>query len=294
MHIRLLGTAAGGGFPQWNCNCQCCAIARRDPSRAKPRTQSSVAVSGDGKRWLLLNASPDVRAQIESFPALLPTSEEVRGTSIAGVCLTDADLDHTLGLLILREGPPLTVYATKYVEAALREQLNLGSVLSNYAGIEWREPNGEVAGLRFSAFAVPGSGPRYARTLSQEPAVVGYRFVDSSTQGRLVYIPHIAAFDDAVMSQLRECDVLLIDGTCWSDDEIPSCGVSQTTAREMGHLPVGGEDGSLRFTASLPIKRRIYVHLNNTNPMLLEDSLERREVEDAGAEIGFDGMNIQI
>jgi pyrroloquinoline quinone biosynthesis protein B len=314
MRVRLLGTAAGGGFPQWNCNCACCRLARSDSSRARPRTQSSVAISAgdgsdDGAAWFLLNCSPDVRTQIESFPPLVPRDEAVRGTSIEGVLLTDADLDHTLGLFVLREGPPpMPVYATPVIRGALSDGLRLDEVMSHYAGIKWREPPGRPAplrradggesGLSVSAFAVPGTAPRYARQhdeVTSSVAVVGYRIIDRSTGGHLVYAPHVGAVDDSLLKQLGDSDLLLLDGTCWSDDELRRAGVSDTTtARQMGHLPVGGEDGSMRRIAPLAIKRKVYLHLNNTNPMLIEDSSERREVESRGIEVGFDGMEFAL
>lgn len=305
MQVRLLGTAAGGGFPQWNCGCPNCEGVRRGTVRARPRTQSCTAVSADGRRWFLLNASPDIRFQIESFVPLLPPGT-VRGTPIQGILVTNADLDHTLGLLLLREGGRLPVHATSSVQRALDEGLHLTEVLDCYGGVEWRRPpaslaplvcaDGTSSGLSYAAFAVPGKLPRYweGRASPSGEDAVGYRFVDESTGGRLVYVPGLAARDQDVLTRLQDADALLLDGTFWSDDEMRIVGAGKVSAREMGHLPVGSADGSLSALASLPAARKIYVHINNTNPMLREDSPERRAVEKAGAEVGWDGLEFTL
>ncbi|HEY7311617.1 MAG TPA: pyrroloquinoline quinone biosynthesis protein PqqB [Gemmataceae bacterium] len=305
MHVHLLGTAAGGGFPQWNCGCFNCDGVRRGTIRARPRTQSCAAVSAEGRYWFLLNASPDVRVQIESFAPLLPRGT-VRGTPIQGILVTSADLDHTLGLLMLREGGRLSVHATSSTRRALDEGLRLTEVLDRYGGVDWRSPpanlapltcaDGTLSGLRYAAFPVPGKLPRYLedRTSSSGDDAVGYQLVDESTGGRLVYVPGLAALDVDVLSQLRDADVLLLDGTFWSDDEMRSVGAGGPSARAMGHLPVGSEDGSLAALSSLPAVRKIYVHINNTNPMLREDSPERGTVERAGVEVGWDGLEFTL
>jgi pyrroloquinoline quinone biosynthesis protein B len=306
MRVRLLGTAAGGGFPQWNCNCANCRAARAGTGRAQPRTQSCVALSADGRRWFLLNASPDVRIQIESFPPLLPAPEAARGTGVAGVLLTNADLDHTLGLLILREGRPLPIHATPAVRRSLSGGLLLDSVLDCYCGVEWHEPPTELAplpaadgapsGLRYAAFALPGKPPRYREQAAAPTGgdCIGYRFVDEATGGRLICLPDAAALDAPALAQLRDCDAFLLDGTFWSENEMQTMGAGTTPASRMGHLPVGGPNGSLARIAPLPVPRKIYVHINNTNPMLLADSPERAEVEAAGVAIGWDGMEIAL
>ncbi|HTU20571.1 MAG TPA: pyrroloquinoline quinone biosynthesis protein PqqB [Gemmataceae bacterium] len=305
MQVRLLGTAAGGGFPQWNCGCVNCEGVRRGTIRARPRTQSCVAVSADGRRWFLLNASPDVRVQIESFAPLLPRGS-VRGTGIQGIVLTNADLDHTLGLLVLREGGRLSVHATSSVRRALDEGLHLSEVLDRYGGVDWRQPptsaaplacaDGTLSGLSYAAFPVPGKLPRYreGRASPSGEDTVGYQLVDESTGKRLVYVPGLAALDRDVLTRLQTADVVLLDGTFWSDDEMRTAGAGSTSAREMGHLPVGSEDGSLTTLASLPAARKIYVHINNTNPILREDSPERQAVENAGVEVGWDGMEFTL
>ncbi len=305
MHVRLLGTAAGGGFPQWNCGCLNCEGVRRGTVRARPRTQSCVAVSADGRRWFLLNASPDVRVQIESFAPLLPYGT-IRGSAIQGILVTSADLDHTLGLLVLREGGRLSIHATSSVRRALDEGLRLTEVLDRYGGLDWRRPpaslapltcaDGTLSGLSYAAFPVPGKLPRYreGRASPSGEDTVGYQLVDEATGGRLVYVPGLAALDGDVLTRLRDADALLLDGTFWSDEEMRIVGADGASARAMGHLPVGSEDGSLIAVASLPAVRKIYVHINNTNPMLRDDSPQRRAVEKAGTEVGWDGLEFRL
>ena len=302
MRVRLLGTSAGGGFPQWNCRCRNCQGVRSGALRARPRTQSCVAVSADERRWFLLNASPDIRLQIESLAPLLP-SHDTRGSNIEAVLLTNADLDHTLGLFVIREGQPLCVYAAAGVQRALDEGLRLSPVLERYCGIEWREPSldlaplrcrdGSPSGLLVSAFPLPGKSPRYLENNQDVPST-GYRLVDQRTGGRLVFMPDLSALAGEALAQARDCDVLLLDGTFWSDDEMRRAGVGDNTAGKMGHLPVGGPAGSLQIIRALSAPRKIYLHINNTNPMLIEDCPEHQEVIAAGVEIGYDGMELTL
>jgi pyrroloquinoline quinone biosynthesis protein B len=306
MRVRLLGTAAGGGFPQWNCNCANCHGVRTGTLRARPRTQSCAAISADGRRWFLLNASPDIRFQIEAFTPLLPPTDTVRGTRLEGILLTNADLDHVLGLLVLREGLRLTVHATPRVRYALSEGLGVASTLTCYCGLDLHEPpaglspllcaDGSPSGLSYAALPVPGKPPRYLEgRVSPAPGdVVAYRFVDETTGGRLLFMPDVAALDGVALSHMSNCEALLFDGTFWSEDEMQVMGVGTTPAAKMGHLPVGGPDGSLNQIASLPVSRRIYVHINNTNPILIEDSVERLAVESAGVEVGSDGLEFTL
>jgi len=305
MRVHLLGTAAGGAFPQWNCNCRNCRWARTVHGRTGARTQSCVAVSSDLSRWFLVNASPDIRIQLESFPPSWPPSEFLRGTAIAGVLLTNADLDHTLGLFNLRESGPIVVHASDAVRRTLVEGINIDAVLSSYHGIEWRKPpavlaplryqDGSASGIQYSAFEVSGRPPRYQMDATASAgAVVGYRFVDGTTGGRLVVIPALAAFDDSVAMEADNSDVLLLDGTFFDEDEMRRAGVGTATATEMGHLAVGGAYGSLARIAPMFHVLRVYIHINNTNPMLLEESSERAAVEAVGVKIGFDGMQFSL
>jgi pyrroloquinoline quinone biosynthesis protein B len=311
MRVALLGTAAGGAFPQWNCHCGNCRVARGGSGRAIKRTQSCIAVSADEKRWFLVNASPDVGMQIESFPPLLSpggvnaggvnAGGAIRGSAIAGILLTNADLDHTLGLFRLREGSKLIVHATNPVRQSLAGGLNVEAVLNCYCGVEWREPprellplrdgGGRGSGLQYAAFDVPGKPPRYRAGISHASGeAVGYRIVDESSGGRLVVIPDLAGFDETVLREIAGADILLLDGTFFSEDEMRRSGAGTALACEMGHVPVGGADGSLAQIEKFRDITRVYVHINNTNPMLLEDSPERGQVEAAGAIVGADGM----
>jgi len=297
MWLRVLGSAAGGGFPQWNCVCPPCRAVRDGSRPARPRTQSSVAVSADRRRWTLLNASPDVRAQLGSCPDLHP--DGTGEVPLQAVLLTDAELDHTLGLLLLREGGGLVVHATEATRDTLYDGTALLRTLEAYCPVQWRPvvPGADVPlgdGLSYRAFDVPttkrprfGSGPREGR-------VVGYRLTDERSGRALVHLPVLQELTPAVCAQLEDCACLLVDGTCWSDDELVRLGRGSRTAREMGHLPISGPGGSLEQLAALPIERRVYVHVNNTNPILLEDSPERRAVEERGLEVAVDGLELEV
>ncbi len=304
MFVRLLGTAAGGGFPQWNCNCALCREVRSGRSGTSPRSQSSATVSADGKSWFLLNASPDIRHQIEAFPKLLSPRDHVRGTSIEAVLLTNADLDHVLGIFILREGGVLPLHAPPGVRKALDEGLRISEVLKAYGGVSWTEPpstlkallksNGSESGLLYEAFEVPGKLPRYAGSKFEKGSAVGYRLVDPRTKGRLVFLPDTAGLIGPVSEKLKDCDALLLDGTFWDEDEMKKTGTGTLTASQMAHMPLGGPQGSLEILRNLPIKRKIYLHINNTNPILNESSPQHRQVKEAGVEVGTDGMEFEI
>jgi pyrroloquinoline quinone biosynthesis protein B len=306
MRVRLLGTAAGGGFPQWNCNCCNCQGLRTGQLRAQARTQCSVALSADGERWFLLNASPDVRAQIAAFPPLWPPASGRRGTAIEAILLTDADLDHTLGLFTLREGSALTIYATATVQRALSKGLALPAALAHYCRLEWREParvltplltaDGQPSGLRYLAIPLEGKAPRYLGERGwPEPGYrVGYCFIDDQTAGCLLFLPGLATFEAHLEPYLFTCDALLLDGTFWSEHELEEQGVGTLTAGQMGHLPIGGPAGSLAYLTRLPIRHRIYIHINNTNPILVENSPQHAAVRAAGVEVGWDGQELDL
>jgi pyrroloquinoline quinone biosynthesis protein B len=296
MWLRVLGSAAGGGFPQWNCGCPVCRAVREGTRPACSRTQSSVAVSSDYRHWYLLNASPDLRVQIESFPALYPHG---RTTPLRAVLLTDAELDHTLGLLLLREARALEVHATPAVHETLCTGTSLLRTLERYCAVEWRPvaPGHDVplaGGLSYRAFDVPTKKRARFGPAGERGRVVGYRLIDQRSGRAAVYLPGVGELTPQVSEQLEDCACLLFDGTCWQDDELISLGLAAKTAREMGHLPISGPDGSLKRLSSLPIERRIYVHINNTNPILLEDSDERRTVEEHGLEVGVDSWEIRV
>ncbi|HEY6582653.1 MAG TPA: pyrroloquinoline quinone biosynthesis protein PqqB [Rubrobacter sp.] len=295
--MRVLGSAAGGGFPQWNCGCPRCRAVRDGSRPCRSRTQSSVAVSADYQRWFLLNASPDIRAQIESFPALHPNG--IRDSPVRTVLLTDAELDHTLGLLLLREADNIEIHATAAVRETLLEGTSLLQTLGAYTGVEWRPVNTgkEVSlgdSLSYLAFEVPTNKMARFGTGEGGESVVGYRITDAHSGRALVYIPGAQQLTASVREQLQDCSCLLFDGTCWQDDELVRLGIAKKTSRDMGHLPISGSDGSLKPLAPLPIERKIYIHINNTNPILIEDSPERRTVEEHGFEVAADGLELEI
>ena len=296
MWLRVLGSAAGGGFPQWNCACPGCRAVREGSRPCRPRTQSSVAVSADRRRWFLLNASPDVRTQIESFPAMHPRGD--RATPLEAVLLTDAELDHTLGLLLLREGRGVDLHATEAVRDTLTNGTALLRTLEAYCPVRWHlvVPGADASlgdGLSYRAFDVPTTKrPRFGSG-TEKGRVVGYRLTDERSGRSAIYLPGVQALMP-VRDQLDDCACLLVDGTCWRDDELVQLGLAGKTAREMGHLPIDGPGGSLEQLAPLPIDRKIYIHINNTNPILLEDSPERRTVEQHGMEVAMDGLELRI
>jgi pyrroloquinoline quinone biosynthesis protein B len=295
--VRVLGAAAGGGFPQWNCGCPQCRTVRNGSRPCRPRTQSSVAVSADYRRWFLLNASPDIRAQIESFPPLHPNG--VRDSPLQAVLLTDGELDHTLGLLLLREAGDIEVHGTAAVHETLCKGTSLLQTLGVYTRVEWRTvvTGTEVSladGLTYRAFQVPTNKRARFGTGEGGETVIGYRITDGPTGRALVYLPGAQELTASVRAHLEDCACLLFDGTCWQDDELIRLGIAPKTSRDMGHLPISGADGSLKQLASLPIERKIYIHINNTNPVLLEDAPERRIVEEHGLEVAADGLEMEI
>jgi pyrroloquinoline quinone biosynthesis protein B len=302
MHVILLGTAAGGGFPQWNCWCPPCRAARRSPERARARTQSSAAVSADGRRWFLLDASPDVREQLARLPGQEP--EGVRHVPVEGIVLTDAELDHTLGIPLLREARHLALYST----AAVREVLECDShllpttrafadVTANElelgAPVALRHRDGSPSGLTAEAWPVEGDPPRFARR-DRAGHTVGLTVRDAATGGALAFVPGCGALTPETVAHLADAALVLFDGTCWSDDELIALGVANVTATRLGHVPIAGPQGSLARLAELPSRRTVYTHINNTNPILLEDSAERRAVLEAGLDVGADGMTFAL
>lgn len=306
MRIRVLGAAAGGGFPQWNCGCPNCRGLRAGHIRATPRTQESVAVSADGERWVLLNASPEIRQQLESFSALRPRAP--RHWPVDAIVLTNGDLDHTLGLLSLRESHPLAVYATERVRRGFTEGNVLYRTLERFPDqVRWRvlQPGREVAlagvdgqgsGLLVEAVAVPGKLPIHLESLGAgDPADnIGLKIREVATGRRLAYFPAAGGLTAEVREALADADCVFFDGTFWSSDELPALGLGTKRAEDMAHLPVGGSAGSLAALRGLPAPRRIYIHINNTNPLLRDDSMERKEAEAAGWEIATDGMEVML
>jgi pyrroloquinoline quinone biosynthesis protein B len=289
VRVRVLGAAAGGGFPQWNCVCSGCRAARSEPARAKPRTHSSVAVRAPSGRWLLINASPDVADQLETLYDDGPAE-------LAAVVLTDAELDHTLGLLRLREHEtPLTVVATPYVRRVLSVDFPIDSVLSHWAGVIWRDllPGAgpiDIDGLMVEALSTGVKGPRFAASRSDEQAVVAIVVGPAA----LVCAPAVERIDSALESALCAAGCVLFDGTCWTDDELLSVRAGGRTATQMGHLPLSGPSGSLHTLRALDVRRVVLIHVNNTNPVLLDDSPERAALQSMGVEIAQDGLELAL
>jgi pyrroloquinoline quinone biosynthesis protein B len=295
--VRILGSAAGGGFPQWNCRCPTCEAARAG-ARARPRTQSSLAIRGADGPWFLVNASPDARAQLEAITDR--DVDGVRAPPIAGVLLTDAEIDHTAGLLLLRESAtPVRVYGAEGVEAALRHGYPVLSILERYCGLEWQTLQPERArrlegsSLTVEPFDVGGDAPRYLDGSGVELEASGFVFRDR-TGGVITYVPGLARLDADVLARFAGSDLVLVDGTFWRDDELARLGISARSARDMGHLPLSGPGGTLEVLARLERPRKALVHINNTNPILLEDSPERAAVLRAGVEVAYDGLEVEL
>lgn len=306
MKIRVLGSAAGGGFPQWNCNCRNCSGWRNGTLRAAPRTQSSIAVAGTHPAaWALVNVSPDILAQLKAHPELQP-ARAPRDTGIAAIVLVDAQIDHTAGLFMLRESTrPLAVWCTDAAYADLTGGNPIFRVLGHYCGIDRRRMAcaGEefsvegVPGVRWRALAVaakaaPYSPHRAAPVAGDNVALV----ISDATSGRsAVYAPGLGTIEPGLWSALEAAACVLVDGTFWSNEEMMAQGLSAKLARDLGHLPQSGAGGMLEWLAKLPpATRRILIHVNNTNPILDEDSPERAALERAGVEVAWDGMEIAL
>ncbi len=310
MKILVLGAAAGGGFPQWNCNCTVCATARRDPDLARPRTQSSLAISATGERWFLLNASPDLRQQILENEPLWPSGEAKRGSGIAGVVLTNGDVDHVCGLVNLRESQQLNLYATGRILDALGssvvfdvlnpEFVQRQQILPNEA-FSPIDPLTNEAELVIRPFAVPGKVALYLENDvagenfgSQPEDTIGLEISNSDQTEKFYYVPGCADVSAPLADTLRDAAVVFFDGTLWQDEEMIEAGVGVKTGKRMGHMSMSGAEGSLAAFSNLNVSRKIFIHINNTNPVLLEKSVERAEAEAAGWEISYDGMEISL
>jgi pyrroloquinoline quinone biosynthesis protein B len=295
MRVRIIGSAAGGGFPQWNCNCPVCAGARE--GRATPRSQSSIVIRSGDEPWYLVNASPDLLGQLAELPT--DRSSGMRSNPIAGVVLTDGEIDHTAGLLLLRESSaPLRVYSTVAVRDALTERYPLLTMLERYSGVDWRELRpGEATPLEGSSLAVEtfptgGDAPLYMGD-APGPSAIGLTVRDSAGGGTLVYVPAIEELDETVSARLAEGDVVLADGTFFRHDDLVALGLGERDSWAMGHAPLTGEGGTLDALSALDARVAL-VHINNTNPMLLEDSPERLEVEGRGLVVSYDGLEMDV
>lgn len=309
MYVKILGSGAGGSFPQWNCGCRNCSSLRAGKFNGKARTQTQVAVSKDGRSWFLLGASPDLRVQIEAAPELHPR-DGIRQSPIAGVVLTNADIDHVLGLLLLRELQPFCVYATASIRRILVEDNSMFAMLNRVPDqVRWADI---VPGQTFSLDTVRGiaSGltcepvpldTRYAAYLTKEraaqlvpqEALLGL-IVESPSGKRMAFMPAVPHVDDALLQRLDSSDLVLFDGTFWSDDELIQVQGSGHTARQMGHIPLSSPEGSLQELARLKRPRRVFLHINNTNPILDTSSPQHAEVLAAGWQVAEDGWQIEL
>lgn len=296
LRLIVLGAAAGGGLPQWNCGCANCAAARA--GRIPAMTQSSVAVSADGERWLLLNASPDVRQQMAATPALHPRA--LRGSPVEAVLLTNGDVDHVAGLLTLRERTPFALYATPEIHAVLRDNDIFAVLDPELVGRRDVAPGEEfrpLPGLAVSLFPVPGKAPLYREGAAPDTRALGGQTVGVAIRAgaaRAFYIPGCAAMTAALAARLRGAPLVLFDGTVWRDDEMVAGGTGAKTGGRMGHMAMDGPEGSIAAFAGLEVGRKVFVHTNNTNPVLDPASPERAAAEAAGWEIGRDGMELAL
>ena len=310
MIIKILGSAAGGGFPQWNCNGMHSANVRAGKNGYRPRLQSSLAVSADGTNWVLLNASPDLRQQINDTPELHPSKDGgLRNSPIKAVVVTNADVDHITGLINLREGQPFSIYGSERVLATLnansifnvcapdkvpRNTLPMDKPLAlTGAGID--------LGLTVEAFTVPGKialflekGGANANYGSRDGDTIGLKVTAAKSGKSFYYIPGCAEVDPPLADRIEGASLIFLDGTLFTDDEMVAQGLSQKTGQRMGHISISGPNGSIAALEPLNIKRRIYVHINNSNPVLDEMSEARKVAENAGWEVGYDGMEVRL
>jgi pyrroloquinoline quinone biosynthesis protein B len=304
MRIFVLGSGAGGGFPQWNCNCPNCSGLRAGKIRAGARTQSSLAISDAGEDWVLINASPDLRAQLEFCPKLQP-ARRVRDTALVAVVIVDAQIDHSTGLMTLREHTQrLPVYCTPSVHSDLTTGYPLLNVLEHYCGVDWHPIDAigrtafkipELPTIEIEPVPLPGEAPPYSprRHRPAEDDTIGLSILDLDSGKRCFYAPGLGDWTEPVIAEAARADCILIDGTLWKDDELEARGAAEKTGREMGHLAQSGAGGILERL--IPLRaRKILIHINNTNPILDEDSPERAKLEAAGIEVAYDGMEIEL
>ena len=303
MKIRVLGSGAGGAFPQWNCNCHNCHRLRHKQINATSRTQSSIAVSTDNRNWLLFNTSPDILKQLEEFPAIQP-KEGVRDTGIKAILLIDSQIDHSTGLLMLREGKPLDVYCTEMVKQDLSTGFPIFKMLDDYCtvnhhpipfdGSSFTVPG--IDDLRFYTQALKSKAPPYSphRNNPHEGDNIGVVIEQISTGKKVFYSPGLGEIEPHVMEAMQNSDCLMVDGTFWTNDEMCTQNISPKKAREIGHLPQSGEGGMIEVLETVKNTRKILIHINNTNPILDEDSDQRKVLNNAGIEVAYDGLEIDL
>lgn len=302
MRIRILGSAAGGRFPQWNCGCGNCVAVRVGKFPGKARTQAQLALSADGSSWFLAGASPDLAFQIESSTDLHPRA--LRDSPVAGVVLGSADLDHVVGLLLLRELQPLRVYAAPSILRILREENSMFRMLNrNETQVVWTSMNpnglfpllsteGRSSGLQCEVHYLSGRYPKYTKVADLAPdEATAALFFESASGKRIAYIPVLDKLNDALLKKIHGADVLLFDGTFWSNDELRRVQGDGETAHEMGHIPV---EETMRLLEGIEVGRKMFIHLNNTNPILNEASLEYQAVRQAGWEVAEDNWQVEL
>jgi len=307
VQISILGAAAGGGLPQWNCRCSNCVLARAGSPLVDPLTQSSIAISSDGKDWFLLNVSPDIREQIHSFPPLTPPGDSPRGTGIAGCVLTDAEIDHVSGLIFLREGTPFQMYSTPVVRQWLTDAFPIEPMLSAFAPRPWDElvfgdsvnlqsASGTKSALWVEPIDLSPHPPIYVGNYDGDAAgsVIALKVEDRATGGKMLYAPGVEAMTPQLDQAARDADLVLFDGTFWSLTEMVDQGLSTRNALDMGHMPISGNGGSLSWFKELPATTKAFIHINNTNPILNNSTPEFEAIEAAGLAIASDGEEYEI
>ena len=298
LRVRVLGAAAGGGFPQWNCGCRNCCSVRDGKQGFTPRTQSSIAVTGDNGDWALLNASPDLRAQILQSPAFFPNSNEHRHSPIKRVVVTNGDIDHIAGLLTLREVQPFDLIATAEIHSVIAQNAifnALNAAVVNRIPVQLDKPFELMGGITATLFPVPGKVPLFMEDDNVQTDLVGEQTVgvELEAYGKTAfYIPGCATLTDDLRARLSGAQLVFFDGTLWDDDEMIQQKVGHKTGTRMGHISMNGPQGSIAAFANLDIGRKVFIHINNTNPVLDDNSRQRKAAEAAGWEIAFDGMEI--
>ena len=311
MKVLVLGSAAGGGFPQWNCNCSNSSEARKNPKRAIPRTQSSIAVSADdGKNWFLFNASPDLRQQINDNVSLQPKNG-IRHSPILGAFITNGDIDHIAGLLNLRESHPLSIYATKKVLSILNTNTVFNVLNPDFVDrrevslnktILLKDKENNSSGIEVEVFPVPGKIALFLEDKNKgnnfgtdEEDTIGLKIMDSKSKKFFYYLPACAEITENLKKKLEGAPLVFFDGTLWTDDEMLSTNVGvKKTGQRMGHMSMSGKNGTIEIFKDLTVKKKIFIHINTTNPALLEDSKERKKINEEGWEVSYDGMEVNL
>jgi len=304
MYVHVLGSGAGGGFPQWNCNCVNCKGVRDGSVKATPRTQSSIAVSANGDDWILFNTSPDIKKQMDDFPAFQP-GRKVRDTAIAAIVIVDAQIDHSTGILMLREHiEPWDVYCTEAVHGDLTTGFPVFNILEHFRGVNWHEISTDertftipkADGLVFTAVPLKSEAPPYSphRHNTVPGDNIGMKIEDTRTGKVLFYAPGLGVVEEHVIDYMSNSDCVLVDGTVWTDDEMSHEGISDKRAQEMGHLDQSSKGGIMDILNAMERPRKVLIHINNTNPILNEESPQRKILDDAGIEVSYDGMDIEL